>query len=280
MSEAENYTSQQASDPQTPPQVLADIAALRGDLRPAVASNPSAYPGLLQWLGGLGEPGVDAALRARGAAPAAEPRTAPAPGNQPWQGQSAGVGQGHAPGQGYPAGQGYPTGAPGAPYGSVPAGGGYPTQPSGLGSPPSTTAYGSAPGGYGAAPAGAYGGQQGQQPYGAPGGQQYGYQAAGTAPKGGGSKKALWITLAVVGVLVLLGLAAFFVIKNLADQLPEMGEGSDERLELLYDQCAEGDGQACDDLFFESPAGSEYEEFGDTCGGRTEGGSLCVNELD
>jgi len=36
----------------------------------------------------------------------------------------------------------------------------------------------------------------------------------------------------------------------------------------LYDQCADGDNQACDDLFLESPGGSEYEAFGSNCGGR------------
>lgn len=278
MSEPESYTSQQASDPQTAPQVLADIAALRADLRPAVASNPSAYPGLLEWLASLGEPGVDAALRARGGGTPPEPRTPPAPAGQPWQGQSAGVGQGHAGGPGYPSGQGYPAAAPGAPYGSVPASGGYPAQSSGVGSPPSTTAYGA----YGAAPGGAYGGQPaGQQAYGAPAGQPYAYQATGTPAGGGsGSKKALWIILVIVGVLVLLGIAAAVVLNLVRDQLPAMGEGTEQELEVLYDRCAEGDGQACDDLYFESPAGSEYEEFGDTCGGRTEGGSLCVNELD
>lgn len=59
------YTAAQASDPGTPGQVLADVAALRPDLRPVVATNPSAYPGLLSWLGELGEPAVDSALRAR-----------------------------------------------------------------------------------------------------------------------------------------------------------------------------------------------------------------------
>jgi len=61
MSQPENYTAAQASDPSTPAQVLADIAAQRPDLRPAVAANPSTYPGLLEWLRNLGDPAVDAA---------------------------------------------------------------------------------------------------------------------------------------------------------------------------------------------------------------------------
>ena len=42
-------------------------------------------------------------------------------------------------------------------------------------------------------------------------------------------------------------------------------------LDALWDACEEGDGQACDDLYFQSPFDSEYEEFGKTCGGRLEG---------
>ncbi len=44
--------------------------------------------------------------------------------------------------------------------------------------------------------------------------------------------------------------------------------GDDPELDALHDRCADGDGQACDDLFYQSPLGSEYEEFGNTCGGR------------
>lgn len=52
--------------------------------------------------------------------------------------------------------------------------------------------------------------------------------------------------------------------------------GSDPDLDDLYDRCADGDYQACDDLFNESPSGSEYEEFGDTCGGRNDPAGYCV----
>ena len=44
--------------------------------------------------------------------------------------------------------------------------------------------------------------------------------------------------------------------------------GDDAELDALWDDCDAGDGEACDELFFGSPIGSEYEEFGNTCGGR------------
>jgi len=53
--------------------------------------------------------------------------------------------------------------------------------------------------------------------------------------------------------------------------------GSDPELDELYDQCEGGDFEACDDLFFDSPTGSEYEDFGDTCGERNEPSGTCVS---
>jgi len=54
-----------AGDPATPLPDLMSIAASRPDLRPLIAQNPSTYPDLLQWLGQLGDPAVDAALARR-----------------------------------------------------------------------------------------------------------------------------------------------------------------------------------------------------------------------
>jgi hypothetical protein len=45
--------------------------------------------------------------------------------------------------------------------------------------------------------------------------------------------------------------------------------GDDPQLDLLYRSCDQGVGAACDQLFELSPAGSDYEEFAVTCGGRT-----------
>ena len=44
--------------------------------------------------------------------------------------------------------------------------------------------------------------------------------------------------------------------------------GDDPELDSLTDSCDGGDLGACDQLYADSPAGSEYETFGDTCGGR------------
>lgn len=44
--------------------------------------------------------------------------------------------------------------------------------------------------------------------------------------------------------------------------------GDDTTLDALWDACAGGDGTACDELWESSPVGSEYEEFGVTCGNR------------
>ncbi|MFQ5558151.1 MAG: hypothetical protein ACE5GB_11675 [Acidimicrobiales bacterium] len=48
------------------------------------------------------------------------------------------------------------------------------------------------------------------------------------------------------------------------------GYGDDPTLDALYDECAAGDGEACDSLYFQSPIGSEYETYGNTCGERFE----------
>jgi len=46
------------------------------------------------------------------------------------------------------------------------------------------------------------------------------------------------------------------------------GLGDDSELDALAQDCYDGDMQACDDLYEEAPAGSEYRTFGDTCAGR------------
>lgn len=66
----------QAGHPDTPLEVLAELAHLHPELRVAIAKNPSTYPGLLEWLGNLGDPDVAAALRLRAGVPTDEERAA------------------------------------------------------------------------------------------------------------------------------------------------------------------------------------------------------------
>lgn len=54
--------------------------------------------------------------------------------------------------------------------------------------------------------------------------------------------------------------------------------GDDPALDALWDQCDAGDGAACDELYFSSPFGSEYEDFGDRCGGRFEEAPISCEE--
>jgi len=61
---------------------------------------------------------------------------------------------------------------------------------------------------------------------------------------------------------------------------PPTERGQDPRLDVLWEDCADGDLDACDRLYRESPAGSDYERFGDTCGNRTEGGAWCSEASD
>jgi hypothetical protein len=46
------------------------------------------------------------------------------------------------------------------------------------------------------------------------------------------------------------------------------GLGDDAELDGLAESCYDGDMQACDDLFWNSEAGSAYELYGGTCAGR------------
>lgn len=55
--------------------------------------------------------------------------------------------------------------------------------------------------------------------------------------------------------------------------------GDDAGLDRLYDSCAAGDLEACDDLWRSSPWGSEYDSFANTCGGTTSGSyGMCALE--
>lgn len=53
--------------------------------------------------------------------------------------------------------------------------------------------------------------------------------------------------------------------------------GSDAVLDRLWDECEAGNFASCDKLYMDSPFGSEYEEFGDTCGNRNAPSGYCVD---
>lgn len=53
--------------------------------------------------------------------------------------------------------------------------------------------------------------------------------------------------------------------------------GDNAELDLLWDACADGDFEACDDLYSFSPVDSAYEAFGDSCGERNEPSGWCTD---
>jgi hypothetical protein len=54
---------------------------------------------------------------------------------------------------------------------------------------------------------------------------------------------------------------------------PPDGLGDDADLNDLSGDCYDGSMQACDDLYDDAPAGSQYERYGDTCAGRQPEGT-------
>lgn len=56
--------------------------------------------------------------------------------------------------------------------------------------------------------------------------------------------------------------------------------GDDDHLDALWDACAGGDGASCDELSWSAEPGSDYAEYGWTCGGRTDGSVDCTDALD
>ena len=158
--------------------------------------------------------------------------------------------------------------------------------------------YGQAPYGqppYGQAPYGQppYGQPPyGQTPYGqAPYGQQPpGPGGASTPPWGQGAAtprktNTLAVVLAALAALVVTGLAvALFVWSGSDDDgdgggsggdssIPSAssepeGLGDDAELDGYAEECHDGDMEACDDLYRESPRSSAYELYGGTCAGR------------
>jgi len=154
-------------------------------------------------------------------------------------------------------------------YGAPPQGG-YPppSAQSGHGAAP-TPGYGTpaAPGGYATAPPGGYAVPPGGYPA-PPGGYPGGTGSYGT-PQGSRSKAGV-IIAAVVGVLAVGGIILAVVLTNRLPDPAAVMLGEDPVLNELAQSCFDGEMSACDDLFLPSPAGSDYERYGNTCGGRVE----------
>ncbi|QAY64902.1 DUF4190 domain-containing protein [Xylanimonas allomyrinae] len=81
------------------------------------------------------------------------------------------------------------------------------------------------------------------------------------------------IVLGLVGTIVGIVFVALATTQPSAE--PGYTYGDNPRLDTLWDQCQAGDMGACDDLYFSSTWHSDYERFGDTCGGRTNGYARC-----
>ncbi|HLS72639.1 MAG TPA: hypothetical protein VK046_02640 [Actinomycetaceae bacterium] len=252
------FTLYQASSPTTPPETLAAIAAQRPDLRQFVAANPATGPEVVQWLGTLGDQAVDAALARRPAAQPAPPTGPPVTGSGAQASHTSGayaqVSHPQAPHTPSPYAQGAHAQNPYAPspYAQGPqTQSPYAHNPY---APPGSTSGAPVPPGAGYPDAYA--------PEGAYGDPAAGYYAAQPPARNTGV-----IVAIVVGAVVVLGVLAF-AAATVFGVLGGGSYGDDPELDRLYDACAAGDGWSCDELYWQSPINSEYEEFGDTCGFR------------
>ena len=100
------------------------------------------------------------------------------------------------------------------------------------------------------------------------------------------------IAISAAGVVLLagVGVGSIFLLSGLsggndgvsqqdspAQSAAEGSYGSNAYLDSLWDNCSDGDFDACDTLFMDSPSGSEYQDFGDSCGNRNEPSGYCVD---
>jgi len=90
------------------------------------------------------------------------------------------------------------------------------------------------------------------------------------------------LIIAIVAVIALIGGGIFFLTSgddddDSADDTtsgeleagpPTQPPTGSPEFDDLAQSCYEGDMRSCDQLFNETPVGSDYEAYGDTCGGR------------
>ena len=79
MSQAKDELVARAQDPNAELETLHQLAQNYPGLRPYIAANPRTYPALLEWLGTLGDPAVDAALASRNSQPQSAPSAQSSP---------------------------------------------------------------------------------------------------------------------------------------------------------------------------------------------------------
>ncbi|MBE6475958.1 MAG: hypothetical protein E7Z95_10425 [Actinomyces succiniciruminis] len=108
MSQPQDDLVARASDPNAELTTLHELANNYPGLRPYIAENPRTYPALLEWLGILGDPAVDAALARRHAAATTQALS-------PEQAQAAMQAAASEPGAAVPAGGQAPQTGPEAP---------------------------------------------------------------------------------------------------------------------------------------------------------------------
>jgi len=82
MSQAKDELVARAQDPNAELETLHQLAQNYPGLRPYIAANPRTYPALLEWLGTLGDPAVDAALASRSSQPQSAPSAQSSPSPQ------------------------------------------------------------------------------------------------------------------------------------------------------------------------------------------------------
>lgn len=102
--------------------------------------------------------------------------------------------------------------------------------------------------------------------------------ASGSALKGISVEGPSWLILVAIGAGVIMFGAWQSDQRDARRAVPDTIEDDpfDPALDALWDECDEGDGEACDELFELSPVGGTYEWFGATCGGRADFGTDCV----
>lgn len=97
-----------------------------------------------------------------------------------------------------------------------------------------------------------------------------------------GGLKLLSILGASVLVLAAAGGAIWWLVGDRADseisESEAMSYGSNDEWDALWDRCEAGALSACDQLYRVSPVGSDYEDFGGSCGNRGGSPGFCQPE--